>query len=669
MGAADQPRDANGRWVSVGAGVTLPNGKSGVVSSIVGKKATVTGANGQHFVVDLKDTVATGKVFKDSFAGKSHKDKVATIAAKVDLPPKIIDKIAKINDGSSEGTLYVPKAATDAHIAQIKKAFPGKLIQKIDANKYTRTYKDVKASPKAQFVAKGDMVKVAGSAAPLEVIKDKGDQVVVKNTVTGHTQTVDKTDTKVVVKDEPWKTAPGDASKEVFKGQGTSVGQALANNVTTGDTVYNEVGTPFKVSAVSKDSVTLTGPLGSNTTYPDKVFASTNFSHTKPTAVTLPPVGSKVVGKSGAQYEVIGHNDEGGIGIKTKSGDALAVPKGSVSNYTPVESKPQASSYGTPPERIAKFMKAGVSSTIAKKMAIVNDGTHEDKLYVPLIATASDVVALQKAFPGKTIQKINVHTYAKGKSQSKAPGLKFKHNKSLDDKFAKNKAKLGTVAKDVVSNVQSVEPDFGDKAYEAPHFKRQPLKDGDTLDETRDGVVNGQKVPPPNAQMKAWSKHKNVPTVEDFTGIGYIGIRADEAKGNETAKVKKMNDALDAAPTYEGVTYRGLNLSPGHPKYAETMANFTTVGNEVEMKSSSSTSRAVRTAGKFASSGSGTRVVLRIAAKTGVPVEHVSNFEHEKEVILRRDSRYKVVGVAKNVQVQTPYGKQSCLVIDLEEIH
>lgn len=122
--------------------------------------------------------------------------------------------------------------------------------------------------------------------------------------------------------------------------------------------------------------------------------------------------------------------------------------------------------------------------------------------------------------------------------------------------------------------------------------------------------------------------------------------------------VGPMHDAQDRAPKYEGVLYRGVkHVVPGSTFYDALQ----TVGSTVKLKASACSSRWL---GKGAQFGSGT-CVLRVASKSGVNVELAAKHPYEKEVQLKRGTKYRVAAVAHDV---TLAGVKTHLMVDLEEM-
>jgi hypothetical protein len=109
---------------------------------------------------------------------------------------------------------------------------------------------------------------------------------------------------------------------------------------------------------------------------------------------------------------------------------------------------------------------------------------------------------------------------------------------------------------------------------------------------------------------------------------------------------------------------------------SEDLAKFMDVGATVSFNATSSSSKSVSTAMGFAGSKG---VVFRIKGKTGVDIATMSHFKNEKEVVLRKDAKFKIVSAKKYEKMShaTTSGKvkkapgssiYDVHVIDLEEI-
>lgn len=144
-------------------------------------------------------------------------------------------------------------------------------------------------------------------------------------------------------------------------------------------------------------------------------------------------------------------------------------------------------------------------------------------------------------------------------------------------------------------------------------------------------------------ELRHWEKSlsiEEIDAIERWTKTDWTTIREYEKDGVDDALVRAFNGALDKAPKYDGVVFRGLHIVSKDLK-----DKLFTVGAEVGFRASSSASRDSDVARSFAV---GSRVILQIRCKTGVSIENLSNTdEPEQEVVLRRNTRYRVVRVVK----------------------
>ena len=128
-----------------------------------------------------------------------------------------------------------------------------------------------------------------------------------------------------------------------------------------------------------------------------------------------------------------------------------------------------------------------------------------------------------------------------------------------------------------------------------------------------------------------------------WQGSGYSKIRnAEMGQGNEVdiERAKAFNAALDKDGAYEGVTYRGLH------DLDDASYNSIVNSTEIEWKASSSATKD-KAMGEYFARGKNNNVVFRIQGKTGVDISSISELgKEEKEVILRKGTKYKVLGRA-----------------------
>jgi SPP1 gp7 family putative phage head morphogenesis protein len=196
-----------------------------------------------------------------------------------------------------------------------------------------------------------------------------------------------------------------------------------------------------------------------------------------------------------------------------------------------------------------------------------------------------------------------------------------------------------------------------------PKFKREKIETGGVIKTTlskgnfsaEDVAVASKKLN--NYDENAWSQ------LDKWTSNS-SWMREKEVKSPEHADVKQFNKALDAMPKFEGVTFRGVtHIKPGTEFY-EALSKE---GSIVEFAASACSSRATKIAAGFA----GQTCLLRIAGKSGAAIESGGfGFDYEREVVIRKGTKFKVVGVAKNVGITESgtHKKTVALFVDLEEV-
>jgi len=123
------------------------------------------------------------------------------------------------------------------------------------------------------------------------------------------------------------------------------------------------------------------------------------------------------------------------------------------------------------------------------------------------------------------------------------------------------------------------------------------------------------------------------------------------------------NAALDRAPKFKGVVYRGLGLTS--PGAADKFVAAHPTGSEMALKSFAPSSRAAEQALRF---GAGD-VVLRIMQHSGAELGKVSRHESEKEVTLRKGTKYKILAHHPKSKMAPLYPNSPLThVIDIEEV-
>lgn len=346
---------------------------------------------------------------------------------------------------------------------------------------------------------------------------------------------------------------------------------------------------------------------------------------------------------------------------------------------------------GAKADRIKEFKERTkdikIPASKMTKIEAVND-FEGPELKVPLVTTPDEIAKLQEKFPDKKIVKVNANKIMAQKSQAgqgisgskpttenqvaqsklyKQPEIKPGSTSWVGDngipykvigtqgeyyKVQKGNTVLTMTKNMVQSKIQPKDVEPG--GHVAGH--KPTISDGGKIAAGELTKLPADYV----AKREEWTKglkSSEKQAIKSWSESGYHSIRKDEAAGKETELTKNFHAALAKAPKFEGTTYRGINVAKGTPAHAL----FTTPGATVSFDSSASTSRSLDKAHGF-SNGS---IVMRIKGKSGVSMEHISSYSTEKEIIMPKGTKYKVVNVAKNVQVG--YGKTHVFV-DLEEI-
>lgn len=184
------------------------------------------------------------------------------------------------------------------------------------------------------------------------------------------------------------------------------------------------------------------------------------------------------------------------------------------------------------------------------------------------------------------------------------------------------------------------------------------------------------KAKPYEEAQKEWERwvasdpaRKNA--IEEWSTYEFDSIRMQEANKILGGTASKFNQVLDEAPKYNGSVYRGTT---------EQLKDLTE-GSEYLLSSSTSSSKSLSVASGFARSEDENRgyTILQVKTRSGVDISSMVDAEHteEEEVVLRKNTKYRVVGRADGVRM--PYvrkdeageyvrGMHEVTVIKLEEI-
>ncbi len=152
-------------------------------------------------------------------------------------------------------------------------------------------------------------------------------------------------------------------------------------------------------------------------------------------------------------------------------------------------------------------------------------------------------------------------------------------------------------------------------------------------------------------QQKEWIPNLNdseKKSINNFTKGDYKFIRpyqagditkldkfSPEIRSRVAKETVNFQDGLNKDGLYDGTVYRGMNFSD------KASLNKFLKSKTIEMESDSSSSISKETAAGFASQGRES-LLLEIKSKTAVSVENLSSFRSERELILRKGSKYAV---------------------------
>ncbi len=335
-----------------------------------------------------------------------------------------------------------------------------------------------------------------------------------------------------------------------------------------------------------------------------------------------------------------------------------------------------------------------------KKLAYLNSGDDDTVINIPSSFTAAQVAAISDAYPDKMISTVGQVSKAlapkfKDFGVASADELWHAPVEEIDKKLAESLYKENKITKDDLDHVKSLptipknqipKPQYDPNYLDDPQYARPQLKSGKIVEIKR--VESGNLADKAVAkQISDWQnglEGGGREAIHEWTKWGYHLMRQTEANmaagkpvdnfWKET--VEDFNKALDSSPhTYQGICYRGVKyLSPSHEMYHA----ITTPGNVVEFTASASSSRDFTVAEEFAGLDNENYIMFRIASRTGVSIEEISNIPSEKEVVIRRNTKFKVAGATKNagmeLNMNPGQGKPHYMkftgatIIDLEEV-
>ena len=147
---------------------------------------------------------------------------------------------------------------------------------------------------------------------------------------------------------------------------------------------------------------------------------------------------------------------------------------------------------------------------------------------------------------------------------------------------------------------------------------------------------------------------KTVKSINTFTGGGYQEFRRKDKLDKPDSDVKRINEFLNAAPKFQGSTYRGLRI-----KNSELTTFLESSARGIKLDAMSSFSSDQTQAKMFASTGGDvtqTGVLLKVKSnRSGVSIRSFSKFPDEKEVLTPKGTKYRAVkksfSKAKNMYI------------------
>ncbi len=142
----------------------------------------------------------------------------------------------------------------------------------------------------------------------------------------------------------------------------------------------------------------------------------------------------------------------------------------------------------------------------------------------------------------------------------------------------------------------------------------------------------------------------------EYTSGGFSAIRnclenRGTCKGITKSHLSALKTAMKKAPKFEGVSYRGLNLSKGEA--VDFLAGIKKNSGLTD-KSFMSTSRSLPAARSFSQKkGKAVRIILKLEGKTGADIATISDVPRELEVLFSPGSKFKL----KSIGLDSGIGK------------
>lgn len=172
------------------------------------------------------------------------------------------------------------------------------------------------------------------------------------------------------------------------------------------------------------------------------------------------------------------------------------------------------------------------------------------------------------------------------------------------------------------------------------------------------GVLYGHESPDPDQDNE--KPYFNKDTVDDK--YHHYTMSYGEKTSSKVNEITGMIDsAMTKGPKKQRIVYRGMNQ---HNKAIEDAGGMNQwfddnvkLGQELKFDGYQSSTPDLNSATSYSGSNG---VLYEILTPEGVNVASVSQFEHEKEVLLPRNARYMIVGVHRDVKVN-PYDKANVI--------
>lgn len=360
--------------------------------------------------------------------------------------------------------------------------------------------------------------------------------------------------------------------------------------------------------------------------------------------------------------------------LKMMTGDEKAWPWADVSSTASIDSA--YDSYKSLHDKISMpLKKAGLSSHQIEQVALANSlkpsSTHVlvSKDWHP---DAHSKIAAQ--FPGKEIKATKLGPIIKKQLGSTATQVKIaKKQGNVASIFSVTKEEKAIAVKMATTtaekkaaealNIKDAENAVWEPSMNHGIWKRPAIGNGSHIPKhTNKGnwAEIKEKVDPAFAKMTSiekeaistWKGQSATTREAMVTGA----LENKDLKVYHADQARHFASAVDKCPKFEGVVFRGVgHVTPGTKYYAAMQK----LGNVIEFEAHACSSR------RSSLSFGGGVCLMRIAQKNGGAIETSG----EDEIVLKRGTRYKVVGVAHNITVER-YSKKSpvALFVDLEEV-